>query len=508
MKRASVFLNWVLFLIIFGCSSVSNKKNSAIPQLLVESQMARLGKPAIIAGKIVHKEVYPQTKEIKLIMPDFAGNETILYTEINEKGEFRFEFFPMTRREIQLLPIENILVISPGDSLFLIKDFKDIANVTFSGDGSSLNTQISKFSKYFLDGFNSDYLMTYNDYKQYCNIEKERYFQKLIELQKDQELSNDFKNWISAKIKLEYSNSLMNYRYRHFNRTKEQFSDSIRYYSFVDDIPNLFNNYIVLVENFQVSNQLLLQNAISSKNKPFGVIDNKDTTTYNLFINSLIMKTDTSYSSQFLLANLLSQCLNSNSPWFVDQNWIEITKKISDPFLMQNIIDHYMKVMENNKNPQKVSNALLGKSNDIESGKPITIDKSHKQNPLNKIIESNPNKVIYIDLWSSWCQPCLSSMSYSNLLMKDFANMDVEFVFMNVLDKEENWRKAIKKLGIGGKHYFLNESETRDILNPFNCDGVPFYILINKKGVIVEYGFHLVPSSTWTKQKIIRLIAE
>ena len=39
-------------------------------------------------------------------------------------------------------------------------------------------------------------------------------------------------------------------------------------------------------------------------------------------------------------------------------------------------------------------------------------------------------------------------------------------------------------------------------------NGIPYYILINKEGLIVDYGGHLRPSSKSTLEKIRALLAE
>ena len=99
-------------------------------------------------------------------------------------------------------------------------------------------------------------------------------------------------------------------------------------------------------------------------------------------------------------------------------------------------------------------------------------------------------------------------MPFSIQLMKDYSTKDIEFVFINVIDKKENWQKEINKLGIGGTQIFCNDLETREIRKTFNFPGIPYYLLINKKGVIIDYGYHLQPQSKWTVSKIDRLLKE
>jgi len=507
-KIAGIILNFVMILIILSCSSTTNNKNVVNNQGITEPKIVPIEKSAIITGKIINKEIYPQTKEIKLIIPDFEGNETDLFSEINEKGEFRFEFFPKTKREIKLLPIANDLVIGPGDSLYVVTDFKDIGNVSFSGDGASLNTQICKFSKFFLQGYNSDYQMPNKEFKEFCNSEKEKYFEKLQKLKQNQTLTIEFINWITTKIELNYCKALLDYPRIHYGRTKEILTDSTEYYSFVEDIPKFFNNSVIVFENFKISYQLLWPKYLKIRNKYAKEIEKKDTSINSLMEKEMILMTDSSYLSQFYLATFFANTLNSNITFVFDRNRSDINKKINDPFLKVTLIDYFERVGLYNKNPKITSDALLGNTNNVEFNNRISINQSLGKNLVKDIIDGNPNKVIYIDIWSSWCPGCRQNMPYSNKLIKDFAGKDVEFIFINVLDNVDSWRRMVKEFEIGGKHFYCNQAETMALRKRFNYPGVPFYLMIDKKGVIVDYGYHIVPQNGYTKQAIERLLKE
>ncbi len=501
----SIYCFGILILLQIGCSSTSNKK------INIDAKLALMNKSAIIAGRITHKDVYPNLKEVKLTIPDFDGNKTVLISKLNEKGEYKFEIFPKTKREISLVPIANTLVISPGDSLFILKDLNDIGNVICSGSCGHFNSEICNFGKLFLGGFRSDYLPSYEEFLLTCKTEKAGYFDKLKELRKTQELSDEFCSWITTKIELEYAKELIDFKIQHWKRTKEKLKDSLQYYAFTDKIQYFFNNSIVVTDNFEVSGELLSPTLPKMKlicEKYAKEIINRDTTVLDLMTKDLINQTDTSYASQFLLASFLGRSLDLNNPSTFDQNWEVVSQKITDPFLMRTLTDYYDRVMEHNRNPKKNSDALRGISDDIEHNSRIGIKKQDETSLLNKIIDSKPNKVIYIDIWATWCPACLVNMPFSIQLMKDYSTKDIEFVFINVIDNKENWQKEINKLGIGGTQIYCNELEAREIRKTFNFPGIPYYLLINKKGVIIDYGYHLVPQGKWTVSKIDRLLKE
>jgi thiol-disulfide isomerase/thioredoxin len=465
-------------------------------------------KSTIISGKIINREVYPNTKEIELVMPDFEGNETDIFAEINEKGEYRLEFFPKTKREIKLIPIEEILVIGPGDSLYVEKDFKDIGSVKYSGDGAALNAQISKYGKFFLRGYGSDYKMSTKEFQQYCIAEREKYYEQLKEFQQSQNITNELVSWTTSKIELQYSQALLDYPWYHFRRTKEIFTDSTEYYSFVDKVPKLFNSQIIASENFKIAYQLLWPELKILRQKYAENIAMKDTTVNNLIEKELISSTDTSHLSQFKLAAFFANTMYQHLTVPFDRNRTEIEEKITDPFLKITLNDYFERVNTYNKNPKVTSDALLGNTGNFEITNRISLNQPEGKNLVKEIIDGNPNKVIYMDIWSMGCPPCLTNMPYFKKLMKEFEGKPVEFVFINLDNDIEAWQKKIKELELGGKHYRCDPAEARVFLKRFNYPGVPFQLLVNKKGVIVDYGYHVVPQNDYTRQTIERLLAE
>jgi thiol-disulfide isomerase/thioredoxin len=100
-------------------------------------------------------------------------------------------------------------------------------------------------------------------------------------------------------------------------------------------------------------------------------------------------------------------------------------------------------------------------------------------------LEDFKNKVIYLDLWASWCVPCRQEISSLKALHNKYRNDDrIVFVSIAVLDDLDKWKKAIRtdkptwtqlfdKEGLVAKAYFANS--------------VPQFILIDRNGNLVDF---------------------
>ena len=517
-----------LILILFACKSKTNQQENS-----TENDISKIGLPAVIEGKILNQDVYPHVKTIELIIADFDGRQTEYIADIPASGEFRFEFYPKTKREIKLRPIEDVLIIAPGDSLYVITDFEDIGNTIFSGTGAQLNKEISLFRNQYLGRYSDSNNESYFEFKEICEKKKKENIDKMLLFKQKHNASNDFEYWAKKQMELDFSRALFRYPSHYFLQTGEDFENQEAYYTFIADLESVFDDSIVVSDYFELSKYLLgkkkspflgehlkLKNNLDStlKGEEFehsfiaNKIDNTENylNLYNSFINNdstissfmqEIMDNDNNYAAQFILYAFLDSDLKSNSTKLYETHKDFIESNVTDPFLSATLTEQYLQVKEYLENPKKLSNAILNdKPGDFSSKIAV------KNNLVKKIINENPDKVLYIDIWKPGCAPDVLYKKYSKKMAEHFSEDDVEFINIS-LSSESNKnevQKLIKKLEIGGKHYFPNEEEMTDLRKRFN--GYPRFLLIDKEGTLVDFGNHINPANPVVKEKIENLL--
>lgn len=116
-------------------------------------------------------------------------------------------------------------------------------------------------------------------------------------------------------------------------------------------------------------------------------------------------------------------------------------------------------------------------------------------------------QVVYVDLWATWCAPCVEEIPHSIKLQEHFKD-DPTVIFLNVsVDGDaEAWKR---KIGLekdwGGVHINLNKVQKDSLSVNYQLTGYPTYILIDKDGKIVTTRAQRPSSGEELKTELERL---
>lgn len=92
------------------------------------------------------------------------------------------------------------------------------------------------------------------------------------------------------------------------------------------------------------------------------------------------------------------------------------------------------------------------------------------------------NKYIYIDLWASWCKPCVKEIPALKVLEKEYKDKNIEFVSISIDAKVENWHKAMKQYDLHGTQLLDKENQIGNVLN---IQGIPRFLFYGPKGDLI-----------------------
>jgi len=111
-----------------------------------------------------------------------------------------------------------------------------------------------------------------------------------------------------------------------------------------------------------------------------------------------------------------------------------------------------------------------------------------------KSLDSFKGKYVYIDVWATWCGPCIQQIPFLKEMKKLYKDKNIVFVGISSDEStrsggswesaEKKWRDFVKENSLGdvqlwaGKDFSFQEA--------YQINGIPRFILIDPKGNIVD----------------------
>ena len=111
-----------------------------------------------------------------------------------------------------------------------------------------------------------------------------------------------------------------------------------------------------------------------------------------------------------------------------------------------------------------------------------------------KSLDSFKGKYVYIDVWATWCGPCIVEIPYLQKLEKEYHNKNIEFVSISTDNPnksggsweaaEKKWRDFVKKKQMSGVQLWAGQDIS--FQQGYQIRGIPRFILIDPQGNIVN----------------------
>ena len=390
------------------------------------------------------------------------------------------------------------LIILPGDSVHIDIDLSSVnANIFYSGsnyEGNKLNNEIDyySFEKFKKIKKIIDEIYIYNakfvDEIQNCSDELIIKFKPLLDNQK---ITRDFYNYIKKTYEIAINNfvvqkMLTNSRLRTYFSKKQTDSIVELLYKKTPIInvdlegSTLFSlSYEMNYERYKIYKKMKLnvpEQLDSSRNFK---IRGSSVTVENEC--SFFLLIDNKKRSEDLWAVFMLTMLNYTEPGTFNKE-INQFKYIFPKSEWSKYLDLKTKELS------YVNNTTYSLATPIEF-----IDSTKKSNSLKEILElMPPNKAVFIDIWASWCSPCVKAFTYNNKLDSFLLQNNIERLYISLdnVKADNSWKRLITKYFLGGYHIRANEnlvSDLRSLLNIKTDDPIliPRYLLINKHHEVV-----------------------
>ena len=443
-----------------------------------------------ITGYIHNRNHYPNTKDVVMTVYHISGKEraTQIKSPINDDGTFYFEIDLARPQDVTMLPYVDFLYLLPDDSLHIELDFKNLLNAQLSG-GKSVEINQDFFKYFAATGYRTE-LFRYNGVGTACEMncsweeirkkmdkERNNYRDRRQSFLQKTSVCEEVVFLTEAMIELDFYHSLVGTIMRRENRFGRETMDKKILMDELDDVKEkYFHSGLYSDTHFKFIGSTYVS-AVASFVTPI----EHDTD----FIDwtKEVAKTDT--IRDFMLTVRAGYALLQKDLDLFEK----IATHVNNEHLLDRLMQEYRKTRSSMVNPENISSYITGNSKDFT-------DKTSfdNKNLLAKIIAPNDGKVQVINIGAAWCAPCKPVLEQLSALMNEYSDKNMCVSFICISDDNEETRALYREKGIDDTTvHFTTNDEYQFLAKTFSPLVFPYGILVNRKGVIVDYGTHVRP---------------
>ena len=103
------------------------------------------------------------------------------------------------------------------------------------------------------------------------------------------------------------------------------------------------------------------------------------------------------------------------------------------------------------------------------------------QNGETIMLEEFNDKVIFMNLWATWCPPCIAEMPTIEQLHKSVKNKDIELIMISL---DDDFQKAIEFRDRKGYNFDIYQPES-ELPEMYKSSSIPTTYVIDKNGRLV-----------------------
>jgi thiol-disulfide isomerase/thioredoxin len=363
--------------------------------------------------------------------------------------------------------------ISPGDSVFIAIDGSKLQQnrddaVTFSGDNAQINEQLFRWTKHAyhdIPEFNP--LAPPNEYLDSIK-QCFRAMQDTIDAySRRNEMSDFMKRWALTDYKFIVANYLMDYE-----------GTDKKWDVFTDSIFDLYNEQNFQSMYFPYHLKVCISALVTGNDTISAQMKRKE---YASALRS-VMKELSGKAPEGKVRDMMiylpARQLMSEVFHLYD-SVPELKSFFSQPVFDEKLKAPVREKAESKPKPLPVNGETMKGVSFLDNDSIVALPDIEA---LPYLVERYKNKVLYIDVWATWCGPCREEMKHTPALHEYFAGKDVVFINLCMESTLKNWLQTVSENTAGGENYYLDKDAGLLFMGKHNVSGFPNYLLIDKTG--------------------------
>ncbi len=366
------------------------------------------------------------------------------------------------------------IVLFPGDSIFVQAQEED---VVFSGVGGYKNTFLKEIAELGLNDagiapqFN-DRALSLPGFLEFMKNVKDGRIKHLRE--NERLLEPSFRHYFESETEVIYINLLQNYPY-YWAKGQGLEPDTLTLPAGYRNVCRLSSvlkdQYTVLPRYTTILRRALYESAQHLKLKTSS-LSMEDA------MQKVIMDSLKGDSKEYYLTSSVFFGLKFERRDSIMERMFRT--EVKDTFYLKTIAT----VLDNKAKFERFIGAALPE----ECRQTVLCNPSGTEMSFGEVLAKGKGKIIYLDIWSVTCPPCLKAMPYLDTLQQSLKELPIEFVFITI-DPERlgSWERIFSLVPSPQNQYRFKSGLQAKLLHFFEIDYIPEYMIFDKEGKLLDY---------------------
>lgn len=475
MRKLTCFTNFLLFFCtsLFSQKALAQKENNTI---VLEF--------ALKSGSSIVFNYWDDMNQIqRLEVANPSKQDTLITRSYTLKRPTHFTHGLMIQSPVTkkyLISSDDYLLL-PGDTLRLAGEGINVTMISYSGGAAQLNQlfwmpkddnfEFQQYSEYKKNGLSGGYDFSNPNILQRFKDSSKRSLALIETLYRQRQLS---KKYYEALKKF----SLLN-----------EFNNIAIYSSIYSDLNEHYKEMYRAIDRWSGISSRMNNNVLEFVFKQLAATQNSTT--------------DKWYTFTLLPATLKTKLPIQHYLLYKVQGDKDIN---SDRETLKANLDKLSKAGFNNPFLEAYYQGYIQSQNLKNNTVATLVDSKGDSLNLNSIMTSLKGKYVFVDIWASWCVPCLEQMPYLQKVKQELADENIVFLALSadIENQHEAWLTMSKKQVLDKElyNYRFKQGFDNTYLQSNQITSVPTYLLFNPKGEIVNIKLPL-PRSPQFKEALL-----
>jgi len=362
------------------------------------------------------------------------------------------------------------MYLSSGDSLNITLDASDFDNsITYSGDAADLNQYLASGVLLKNKLPNNKDLFALNEAEFLIKLDSIADVKTAL-LTKKNFTNENFVKYELAKInyeKLTNQFRLENY-HRHYASEPEfevsdGYMDNINGYDLNDSTLLVVSAYKNFLETYLSGKTDDRMKADTIKYKP-----NED----GAYVEATLDQLEESVSNNMVKSTLMYDFLGPYMT-YIDQD------------LFVGYLEMFNKINSNQKKEYKINKQFtdwkkLTKGTQAPNFKYVSFTGD------SLTMDDFKGRYVYIDVWATWCGPCLRELPSLEKLQEEFKDKNITFMSVSIDNTPEPWKKMVGDKEMKGVQLYADGAWNSTLVKDYMIGGIPRFILVDTDGTLIS----------------------